>query len=185
MFSDWRSITRGPLGVLLGVALTSCVLAGGVGAQMASNDPIVGVWQLNVERSVYSPGPRPPADLVTIYEFAPLDDGSIRFTLTSTNAQGAPTFQLSAFKVDGQQRPVHNANTLGAYMASGQQTNLTRSYRRIDARSTEFTTYNDGVAGIPTVRTVSPDGQTYINIVRGTNAQGLAINNVTIFDRVR
>ncbi len=184
-FSDWRSTQRGPLGVLLGVAVASCVLAGGAEAQMASDDPIIGVWQLNVERSVFSPGPRPPADLVTIYQFAPIDDGFLRFTLTSTNAQGEPTLQISVFKVDGQQRPVHNAITLGAFMATGQQTNLTRSYRRIDARATEFTTYNDGVAGIATVRTVSPDGQTYLNVVRGTNAQGVAINNVTIFDRVR
>jgi hypothetical protein len=178
-------MARGPIGVLLGVVVAFCVLVGAAGAQTESDDPIVGVWQLNVERSVYSPGPRPPADLVTIYQFAPMEDGFLRFTLTSTNAQGAPTFQISVFRVDGQQRPVHNANTLGAFMATGQQTNLMRSYRRIDSRATEFTTFNNGVAAIPAVRTVSPDGQTYVNVVRGTNAQGVAINNVTVFDRVR
>ena len=183
--SEWRSMARGSIGVLLGVAVASGVLVGAAGAQMAGDDPIIGVWQLNVERSVYSPGPRPPADLVVLYQFAPQDDGSIRFTLTTTNAQGEPTFQISVFRVDGQQRPVHNVNTLAAFMATGQKTNLTRSYRRIDARATEFTTFNDGVAGIPTVRTVSPNGQTYINVVEGTNAQGVAINNVTVFDRVR
>ncbi len=184
-FSEWRTMARGPIGVLLGVAVASCVLVGAAGAQTASDDPIIGVWKLNVERSVFSPGPRPPADLVQIFQFAPLEDGFIRFTLSSTNAQGAPVVQISVFRVDGQQRPVHNANTLGAFMATGQQTNLTRSYRRIDSRATEFTTINSGVAGIPTVRTVSPDGQAYINVVRGTNAQDVAVNNVTIFDRVR
>ena len=182
-FSQWQSMARGPIGVLLGVVVASCVLVGAVAAQSA--DPIIGVWKLNVERSVYSPGPRPPADLVVLYQFAPIEDGFIRFTLTSTSAQGAPVFQISVFKVDGQERPVHNQNTLGASMATGQQTNLMRRYRRIDSRATEFTTINSGVAGIPTVRTVSPDGQAYINVVRGTNAQGVAINNVTIFDRVR
>ncbi len=165
--------------------MASCVLVGAAGAQTASDDPFIGVWKLNVERSEYSPGPRPPADLVVLYQFAPIEDGFIRFTLTSTNAQGAPVFQVTVFKADRQQRPVHNGNTLGAFMATGQQTNLTRSYRRIDSRAMEFTTFNNGVAGIPVVRTVSPDGQTYVNVVRGTNAQGVAVNNVTIFDRVR
>ncbi len=184
-FSEWRSMARGPIGVLLGVAVASCVLVGAAGAQTASDDPIIGVWKLNVERSVYSPGPRPPADLVTLFQFEPLEDGFIRFTLSSTNAQGAPVFQISVFRVDGQQRPVHNQNTLGAFMATGQQTNLTRSYRRISSRATEFTSFNNGVAGIPQVRTVSPDGQTYVQRGPGTNAQGVAVNNVTVFDRVR
>ena len=184
-FSEWRSMARGSVGVLLGVAVASCALVGAAGAQTASDDPFIGVWKLNVERSVYSPGPRPPADLVVVYEFAPVEDGFIRFTLATTNQQGAPVFQLAVFKADGQQRPVHNANTLGAYMATGQQTNLTRSYRRINARTMEFTTFNNGVAGNPQVRTVSPNGQTYVNVVRGTNAQGVAVNVVTVFDRVR
>jgi hypothetical protein len=178
-------MARGPTGIILGVVVASCVLAGGAEAQTAADDPIIGVWQLNVERSVWSPGPRPPADLVTVYQFEPLDDGFIRFTLSSTNAQGAPVFQISVFKVDEQQRPVHSQNTLGAFMATGQETNLSRSYRRISPRSTEFTSFNNGVAGSPVTRTVSPNGQTYINVARGTNAQGVAFNNVTIFDRVR
>ncbi len=97
-FSQWRSMARGPIGVLLGVVVVSCVLVGAAGAQTASDDPIIGVWKLNVERSVFSPGPRPPADLVQIFQFQPLEDGWIRFTLTSTNAQGAPIFQISPFK---------------------------------------------------------------------------------------
>ncbi len=182
--SQWQSMVRGLIGVLLGVVVASFVLVGAAGAQTASDDPIIGVWKLNVERSVYSPGPRPPADWVTLYQFAPIEDGFIRFTLSSTNAQGAPVFQISVFKVDEQQRPVQNQNTLGAFMATGQETNLSRSYRRISPRSTEFTSFNNGVAGSPVVRTVSPNGQTYINVARGTNAQGVAFNNVTIFDRV-
>ncbi len=89
------------------------------------------------------------------------------------------------FKADRQQRPVHNGNTLGAFMATGQQTNLTRSYRRISSRATEFTSFNNGVAAIPAVRTVSPNGQTYVQRGSGTNAQGVAVNNALVYDRVR
>jgi hypothetical protein len=170
---------------LLGVGVALFVLAGAAEAQTRNADPVIGTWQLNVERSVWSPGPRPPADLISLYDFTPMEDGWTRFTLTSVNAQGVPTIQLSPFRIDGEARPVHNQNTLAARMVSGEPTNLTRSYRRIDSHTTEFTTFNNGVAGIPQVRTVSPDGQTYTMVTRGTNAQGVAVSNVLVFDRVR
>jgi hypothetical protein len=153
---------------------------------MANDDPIIGVWKLNVERSVYSPGPRPPADLVRVYQFEPIEDGFIRFTLVQdTNQNGIPTLQLTVFKVDGQRRPVYNQNNLGTFLATGQASTQTRAYRRIDGRATEYTTYNNGEAGIPAVRTVSADGQTYVDVVRGTNNQGVEVNNVQVYDRVR
>jgi len=167
------------------VAVALGVLTTTLAAQSSERDPFIGTWKLNVERSVYIPGPRPPADLVTLYQFSALPDGWTRFVLTSTNAQGVPTFQLATFKVDGQIRPWHNQNTLGLFMATGQQTNLTRSYRRIDATTIEFTGYTDGVAGLPTVRALLPDGNTYTQTVRGTDAQGVAVNNVLVFERVR
>ena len=183
---DFSSLLRNTFNQLLGVAISFCVFAAAASAQTANDDPIIGVWKLNIERSVYSPGPRPPSELIRIYQFAPIEDGFIRFTLVqNTNQQGIPNFQMTAFKVDEQQRPVYNQNSLGALLATGQQTNLTRSYRRIDARTTEYITYNNGNPGIPAVRTVSPDGQTYIDVVRGVNANGVAVNNVQVYDRVR
>jgi len=171
---------------MLGIAVSFCILVGTASAQTANDDPIIGVWKLNVERSVYSPGPRPPSDLVRVYQFAPIEDGFIRFTLVQdTNGQGIPTFQMTVFKVDGEQRPVYNQGNLGRFMATGEQTTQTRSYRRIDGRTTEYTTYNNGNAGIPAVRTVSPDGQTYTDVVRGTNNQGVAVSNVQVYERVR
>jgi hypothetical protein len=152
---------------------------------MPGGDPFAGVWVLNVERSVYSPGPRPPADLVNLRQYATLEGGWIRFTQSSTNAQGAPTFQIGVFKMDGQRHPVHDIVTLGAFMTAGRPSNLTRSYRVIDPRTVESITYTDGVAGTPLVRALSADGNTFIETNRGTNAQGVAINNVLVWDRVR
>jgi hypothetical protein len=175
-----RSVVR----VLAVVAVALCSLSVSVGAQ-AADDPFLGTWKLNVERSVYIPGPRPPTDLVTLYHFAALEDGWTRFMLTSTNALGEPTILINTFKVDGQRRPVYDQNTLGRLLATGQETNVTRSYRRVDATTVEFTGYTDGVAGLPVVRALLPDGNTYTQTTRGTNAQGVAVNNVIVFERVR
>lgn len=169
---------------VLAVVLSSLALNDGAGAQ-ATPDPFLGVWALNVERSVYSPGPRPPSDLVSLRHYVAIDGGWIRFTNTSVNAQGQPTFGMGVYKVDGQRHPVHDIQTLAVLMTSGRASNLTRSYRRIDDRSVEFVTYTDGVAGLPSVRVVSPDGQSFVETTRGTNQQGVAVNNVIVWDRVR
>jgi len=93
--------------------------------------------------------------------------------------------QVGVFKLDGQRHPVHNFLTIGALMTSGRPSNLTRSYRVIDQRTVESITYTDGVAGIPVVRTLSADGSTIIQTTRGTNAQGVAVNDVLVYDRIR
>jgi len=171
--------------VLLLTAMAISVSFAETASAQAVSDPIIGVWALNVERSVYSPGPRPPSDLVSLRHYTPMDGGWIRFTNTSVNAQGEPTFGMGVFKVDGQRHPAHNIQTLALMMTSGQASSLTRSYRRIDARAVEFITYTDGVASLPSVRAVAADGMTFTETTRGTNAQGVAVSNVVVWDRVR
>ena len=173
----------------LAVALvTAATLAGPADAQPAAavgTDPILGVWQLNVERSVWSPGPRPPADARTIRQYSSLGNGWMQFTTSSLNEAGNLTFQIGVFKLDGQRYPVHTVATLGAEMTSGQPSNMTRAYRVVDPRTTESITYTDGVAGNPLVRAVSSDGMSFVETNRGTNAQGQAIQNVLVWDRIR
>jgi hypothetical protein len=165
---------------LLGAAVASFVLVGSAEAQArGGQDPFTGVWQVNIERSVYTPGPRPPDDLVTLYQFEPLQDGSTRFTLTSVNAQVDLTFQVSVFRIDGQRHPVYSVAQAVELMSSGRTTNLMRSYRRIDANTVEFTGYTDGVANNPVVRQMSADGNSYVQ--RPANGEG----NVLFLERIR
>jgi hypothetical protein len=154
-------------------------------AQDPTADPINGSWKLNVAKSTYSPGPPPPATAVPIHRFSSSEGGWNLFELSSVNAQGDPIFQFLAFKVDGKQYPVYTNATLAAFATSGKQSNVTRSYRRIDAYTTEFITYTDGVAGIPATRSVSKDGKTYTETTKGKNAKGQDVHNVRVFDRVR
>ena len=177
--------------LLLGVAAASIFLTRSVGAQAAGPSPLVGTWKLNVARSTYSPGPAPQANHYDLRQYAPLEGGWMRFISTSVNAMGEPTFTITVFRVDGQQYPVegernavHNLATLTALMTTGRPTNVARSYRRIDSRTIESTTYTDGVPAV-TIRTIAPDGRSYTDAVGGTDPQGRAINNVLVFERVR
>jgi hypothetical protein len=177
-------MTRGPIGVLLGVAVASCVLIGAVEAQTPNTNSIVGTWRLNVERSVWSPGPRLPADSYELRRYFVLDDGWYGYILTGRNLAGNPTFQAGAYKLDGQRRPWYNIGTLMSLLTD-QPTNLTRSYRVIDEGTMEFTHYNaNGVIGAPWTRTLTADGMRFIQVQQGTTAQGVAIRNVLVYERV-
>jgi len=170
---------RSIFSALIGAAVVSSVLAVPLEAQgRAANNPFIGVWQVNIERSVY-PGPRPPADLVTLYQFAPMPDGSTRFTLTSMNGAGDLTMQVSVFRIDGRQYKVHNFDTVAGLLSSGGDTNVTRSYRQVDANTVEFTGYTDGVANNPVLRQLQPGGNAYVQ--RPATGEG----SVLYLERIR
>ena len=94
-------------------------------------------------------------------------------------------FQSVAFKIDGRQYPVYSSTSLIPFMTTGQPSAITRAWRRIDAYTTEFTTYTNGVPGLAIVRAVSKDGKTYTETSKGKDGAGREVHNVVVFDRVR
>ena len=172
--------------LIIGVAMVvSCTILLGGQAPAADADPFDGTWRLNVAKSTYRSAPPPAAGAIDVRRLWTMDDGWKVFMLSGVNQQGEPTIQISTYKVDGRQYPVYNAATMAAHLASGTPTTVTRSYRRIDPLTMEFTTYTDGVAGLPGRRTVSKDGKTYTQTIRSRNAAGELVDNVSVFDRVR
>lgn len=164
------------IAAVFGAALASCLLVGSAAAQGS----FTGTWKINVERSVYNPGPRPPSDQVTYYQFEDLGSGLMRFTLVgSPGAAGNLGMQVSVFRIDGQQHPVYAVANISELITSDRSTSMTRSYRQIDANTVEFITYNDGIATDPVVRQMEPDGNSYVQ--RPANGEG----NVLLLERVR
>ncbi len=156
-----------------------------VGAQTPAADPVDGTWQINPARSSYRPGPPPRQMGTQIRRFATLDGGWHLFELTSVTPEGDPVFQSVAFKIDGRQYPVYSSTSLIPFMTTGKPSNITRAWRRIDAYTTEFTTYTNGTPGLAIVRNVSKDGKTYTETSRGKDGVGREVHNVVVFDRVR
>jgi hypothetical protein len=156
-----------------------------IGAQSPAADPVDGTWRINPERSSYSPGPPPRQMGTQLRRFASLEGGWHLFELISVTPEGDPVFQSVAFKLDGRQYPVYTSTSLIPFMTTGRPSNITRAWRRIDAHTTEFTTYTNGVPGLAIVRAVSKDGQTYTETSKGKDAAGREVHNVIVFDRVR
>ena len=165
------------------VLVVACLAA--PGAQTPAPDPVDGTWRLNPARSSYSPGPPPRQMGTQIRRFATLGGGWHLFELTSVTTEGDPVFQSVAFKIDGRPYPVYSNSSLIPFMTTGQPSNITRVWRRIDAYTTEFTTYTNGVPGLAIVRAVSKDGKTYTETSKGKDGVGREVHNVVVFDRVR
>ena len=163
MQSHWRALTLGMVlvvGGVLGVDIANLSAQAG--------DPRMGTWKLNVAKSKYSPGPAPRS--VTL-KVEPSGQGE-KVTAEFVNADGTRTTSQYTANFDGKDRPL-----TGSAVAD------TVSLKRIDARTTDRTDKKGGKMVQTLKRVVSQDGKTMTVTVKGTNAQGQAVNNVVVFDK--
>jgi len=163
MQSHWRALTLGMVLVVGGVLGVDIV---NLSAQ--AGDPRMGTWKLNVAKSKYSPGPAPRS--VTL-KVEPSGQGE-KVTAEFVNADGTRTTSQYTANFDGKDRPL-----TGSAVAD------TVSLKRIDARTTDRTDKKGGKVVQTLKRVVSQNGKTMTVTVKGTNAQGQAVNNVVVFDK--
>ena len=174
-------MVRKAIGILAVIGMSFSAVA--VEAQMPV-DPAVGTWRFNVERSVWTPGPRAPADAYELRSYTALENGWYRYMSTGRNNAGNPTFQIGVYRLDGRQYPVHSVASLTTEMVDRTRSPLTRSYRVIDENTIEMINYTNGEGGAPFFRQVFADGNTFIQVTEGTNAAGVEFRNVLVYDRV-
>jgi len=155
------------LGVVLAVGVV--LGAGGVDLSAQMSDPRIGMWKLNVAKSKYSPGPAPQSLTVKV---EPAGQGEKTIT-DFVNADGTRTTTQYTANFDGKDYPL-TGSQLGAD---------TVSLKRIDARTTERIDKKGGKVVQTLTRVVSQDGKTMTVTTKGTNAQGQAVNNVTVFEK--
>jgi len=70
--------------------------------QTPANDPMFGIWKLNVSKSTYTPGPAPKS---AISKFEPWEDG-IKATIDVVAGQGNKIHLEVAAKFDGKDYPI-------------------------------------------------------------------------------
>jgi hypothetical protein len=134
----------------------------------AQSDPFLGLWQLNVAKSKYSPGPPPKSQSWYIWE----DDGNNRKNSQITiNADGVPSALVFTHIYDDKPRPVPGAR---GYDAS--------AYTRVDAHTINSRYLKAGGVIATAVWTVSPDGKTLTYTAIGTT-NGQQINVTAVYDK--
>jgi hypothetical protein len=156
-----------------GLCLAAALLFAPIGS--AADNPWVGTWKLNVQKSRYTPGPAPQANTQTIEAV----DNGLKVTADGVDAQGRNTHNEWMVKFDGTdyaEKPMLDGKPNPA--ASD-----TVSATRIDDRTIELT-FKRGGRVLNTIRdTISLNGKTRTGASSGTNAQGAGINNITVWEK--
>ena len=145
----------------LGVIVAAALLA-------AQADPRVGTWNLNVEKSKYSPGPAPKSQVLTIEAAGAAE----KVTSESVSATGQKSSTSYTAPFDGKPHPL-----------KGSEIADTVTLTRVDSHTTERVDSKAGKSVQTYRRVVSKDGMTMTVTVKGTDAKGQAVSNVVVFEK--
>lgn len=138
-----------------------------IGAFGADNS--LGNWKLNLEKSVYNPGPPTVKSLMAARQAS--DDG-VKTITTGELANGDSINSSYTAKYDGKDYPV-----IGAPWD-------TVAIKQVDANTFTSTAKKTGGTYSSTSRTViSTDGNTMTVASKGTNAEGKAFDNTLVYDK--
>ena len=149
------------LGALLSIG--SAVIAAGIDA-----DPVVGTWKLNLAKSTFGGGPALKSQTRTYSQSAK----DITLKMKTVSADCKETTTQTTYRMDGKDYP-----------SMGNPDFDSLSGMVIDSNTTEFTLKRAGKPVGTIRRTVSKDGQTLtLNFVI-TNAKGVQLSQLTVFDR--
>ena len=153
----WRTLTSG---AVLAVMLAT--------ASAQGRDPRTGTWRLNIEKSIYKPGP--PSRSVTV-RIEPSGQGE-HVRSESIDATGARIVTEYVAAYDGTDYPLK-----GSPVAN------TVALKRIDAYTTERFDKKDGHVMLVYRRVVSTDGRTMTITINGVNARRQQISNTLTFEK--
>jgi hypothetical protein len=153
------------------------ILALSIGATsaLAQTDPLNGTWKLNLAKSKYD-----PANLA-------VKSNTIKYTITGdsitavtdgTDAQGRVVHSEYTAKLDGKAYPFKG--TIGGKPNMDQDGVM---WKRIDKNTYETTTMSKGKPMVTSHIVIAPEGKTRTSRQTGTNAQGVAVNNMIVYEK--
>jgi hypothetical protein len=135
---------------------------------IASEDLVLGVWTLNVDKSSYSPGP-PPRSQTRTYE--KVEEG-IKATIVTVDAKGKSVTAGYTAKYDSLEYPLTGSAAVDAI-----------ALKRVNATTAEATlTHARKLIGTAR-RVISEDGRTMTITFRGTDESGRAVANVSVYEK--
>jgi hypothetical protein len=170
-YSEQINGTGNSMNRLIRTLLVGTVLAVGCGAAAlaaAAPDPAAGTWTLNLHKSKFNPGPGPKSQTRTYAETA---DG-MSLTVKGVAADGSPFNAQSTYKTDGKDYPI-----------TGSPNYDTLNLKRVNGTTVKSTQKKAGKVVGTTTRSVSGHGKVLTLRSKGTDAKGVAYDDVDIFDR--
>jgi hypothetical protein len=138
-------------------------------ALWAADDPLMGTWKLNLDKSKYSPG-SPPMSSTNTYE--PYGKDGFKFTSDHVDAQGKSSHVTFVAEYDGKDYPITGDPSRDAIIA-----------KRIDLYTHQTTSKKGGKIMTTSRRVISKDGKTLTITTTGKNAQGQPVHNVMVYEK--
>jgi hypothetical protein len=132
-----------------------------------ASDMNIGTWKLDEAKSKLAPGA--PKNNTVMYEVM---GDKVKATLDGTDGEGKPTHNEWTGKFDGKDYPV-----------SGDPTSDSRSYKKVDDRTTDVTVKKDGKVTITGRIALSADGKTRTLTTSSTDAKGKKIKSIAVYDK--
>jgi hypothetical protein len=148
----------------LGLAIAALPDAG-----FAQSDPMTGLWQINLVKSKYDPGPPPKSQ--TVYFQG--EGQNRKVTIVGITAAGNP--QSATFSELVEDGKPHQVTGLAGVDA--------QAYTRVDARTLNVNRLKDGKVVQTGTWVVSPDGKALTVTFKGANANGREVSNILIYDK--
>jgi hypothetical protein len=134
----------------------------------AADDPLLGTWKMNVEKSKFSPGPAPKSVTSTYSE----EGDWIVIKTDGVDAEGKSIARTNRYKLDGNEYPFEGPNGTGKI-----------SIKKIDEYNSEAVMKSEGGGTVNTRSVISKDGKTRTTTSTGTNAKGQKVNSVIVWER--
>lgn len=136
----------------------------------AQNDPALGTWKLNVEKSKYNPGPAPKSLTRTLEA----QGDNVKYSFEGVNAEGTGVAYSFTVAYDGKESPITGSMPGGADAIS---------IKRIDANTLEATLTKAGKVIGTAKSQISQDGKVTTVTAQGTNGDGQATTSSAVYDK--
>ena len=130
-------------------------------------DPVLGIWNLNVAKSTYKPGPAPKSQ-TRIYEAHP---EGIKVTIKTIHADGKSTSVEHPVNYDGKEHPITGSSQSDAIVLE-----------KVDEYTSEATLKHAGKVIGTNRRSISKDRQTMTITYEGADQRG-AVKNTAVYDK--
>ena len=138
-----------------------------IAVTVAFASPQMGTWKLNEAKSKFPAGAS--KNTTVVYETA---GDSVKVTVDGVDGDGKPTHNEWTGKFDGKDYPL-----------VGDPVSDTRSYKKIDDRTTELTNKKGGKVTVTGRIVISADGKSRTVTVSGTDAKGTKVKYSAVYDK--
>jgi hypothetical protein len=141
------------------------------GVVLAQSNPFLGTWNMDAEKSRFSPGPTPKSLTIT---FEAAGDG-VKSTSQATGADGPSTSWSYTANYDGKDNPITGTGAPGGAD--------TVALKRVSEYRTESTLKKGGKVVRTARLIVAKDGKVMKILAKGKNADGTVSSVVLVLDK--